>query len=131
MPGREYWIKKYTMEFNIIEVNNIPIAEVKTSGVLINNVQDAVDLIGNCRYQGADRIIIKAEQIIPDFFDLKTRIAGEILQKFSNYQVQVAIIGDYRGFTSKSLKDFIIESNKGSLVSFVASIDEAKGRLSK
>lgn len=119
------------MELNIFHINNIPIAELKDSSVVINTVQDAVELLGNCRYQGADRIIISKDQIIPEFFDLKTKIAGEILQKFSNYQVQVAIVGDYSGFTSKSLKDFIFESNKGKLVSFVGSIDEAKSRLSK
>ena len=119
------------MELNIFSINNIPIAEVKDNNVVINTAQDAVELLGNCRYQGADRIIISKDQIIPEFFDLKTGIAGEVLQKFSNYQVQVAIIGDYSSFTSKSLKDFIFESNKGNLVGFVGSIDEAKNRLAK
>jgi len=68
--------------------------------------------------------------INPDFFDLKTGFAGEILQKFSNYKVKLAIIGDFSSFTSKSLRDFILESNKHGHINFVSTIDEARVRLS-
>ncbi|MCB0629182.1 MAG: DUF4180 domain-containing protein, partial [Lewinella sp.] len=71
-----------------------------------------------------------AENITPEFFDLKTKIAGEILQKFSNYRVRLSIVGDFTVYTSRSLKDFIHESNKGKLVNFVDSLEEALERLS-
>jgi len=38
---------------------------------------------------------------------------GEVLQKFVNYQTKVAIYGDYTKYTSKPIKDFMYESNKG------------------
>lgn len=56
-------------------------------------------------------------------------MAGEILQKFSNYRMPLAIIGDFSGLDSKSLKDFIRESNKNKHVSFVGSFDEAMSVL--
>lgn len=56
---------------------------------------------------------------------LSTGIAGEILQKFVNYQCKLAIFGDYSGYTSKPLKDFIYESNNGSHVFFVETEEEA------
>ena len=40
-------------------------------------------------------------------------MAGEILQKFINYHVKIAIYGDYSVYTSKPLRDFIYESNHG------------------
>lgn len=62
-------------------------------------------------------------------FSLKTRLAGNILQKFSNYRVHLAIIGDYSEIKSKSLKDFIYESNKSKRVLFVCDIQSALNLL--
>lgn len=42
-----------------------------------------------------------------------------------NYQMKVAIWGDYSGYTSKPLRDFIRESNKGSAVGFLPTMEEA------
>ncbi|HQE49580.1 MAG TPA: DUF4180 domain-containing protein, partial [Fervidobacterium sp.] len=57
---------------------------------------------------GCERIVINKEAICEEFFDLSTRLAGEILQKFVNYNIKIAIVGDFSKYTSKSLRDFII-----------------------
>jgi len=105
------------------------IAEIISDEILINEVQDALDIMADCRYQGADSLIIHEKNLCPEFFDLKTKIAGDILQKFSNYRMRLAIVGDFSKFTSKSLRDFIYESNKGKMVGFVGSVEEALGRF--
>lgn len=51
-------------------------------------------------------------------------IAGDILQKFVNYGIKLAIFGDFSKYTSKPLKDFIYECNQGQDVFFVK--DEAE-----
>ena len=71
------------------------------------------------------------DALTPDFFVLSTRIAGEILQKFINYQFKFAIVGDFSGYTSKPLKDFIYESNKGRDIFFVSSEEDAIEKLSR
>jgi hypothetical protein len=117
-----------------IETHNIKdtkIAEVISEANVINKVEDGIDLLGNLYYQGFDRIIIYEKNITPEFFDLKTGIAGEILQKFSNYRVQLAIVGDFSKYNSKSLNNFIYESNKGRLINFVSTLTEALGVLSE
>jgi len=53
------------------------------------------------------------------------------LQKFSTYRVRLAIIGDFSKYTSKSLRDFIYESNKGKHICFVANTEDAIQMLSK
>jgi hypothetical protein len=118
------------MQIEIIEINGIKIAEVISADIVIKNIQDAIDLMADSFYQGSHKIIIKEENITPEFFDLKTKIAGDILQKFSNYKVQLAIVGDFSKFESKSLRDFIFESNKQGMISFVNSVEEATERLS-
>uniref|UniRef100_UPI0024E1BC26 DUF4180 domain-containing protein n=1 Tax=Chryseobacterium sp. TaxID=1871047 RepID=UPI0024E1BC26 len=64
-------------------INNIKIAEVISDDMLIQSSQDGLDLMGNIYYQGFDKIVLYEKNITPEFFDLKTKIAGEILQKFS------------------------------------------------
>ena len=75
-------------------------------------------------YQGFDKLIIHEENMISDFFVLKNKIAGNILQKFSQYSMPLAIIGDFEKYESKSLNDFIFESNKGSQINFVTTIED-------
>ncbi|PHD99048.1 hypothetical protein COF43_15045 [Bacillus toyonensis] len=67
--------------------------------------------------------------ISEDFFDLKTGLAGDILQKFINYKVKIAIVGDFSMYTSKSLKDFIYECNKGNNIFYLATEQQAIEKL--
>jgi hypothetical protein len=113
------------LKINIHNINGINIAEIISDEIVISNTQDSLDLMANCDYQGARSIIINEKNIIPDFFDLKTRLAGDILQKFTNYQVRLAIVGDFSKYSSKSLQDFIYESNKAGRICFVDSIEAA------
>lgn len=92
-------------------------------------MQDALDLIGNCGYLGAAHVIVHETQITPEFFDLKTGLAGEILQKFSNYGMRLAIVGDFAKYASGSLQDFIRESNRTGLILFTGSAEAAKERF--
>ncbi|GGF74053.1 DUF4180 domain-containing protein [Wenyingzhuangia marina] len=112
-------------------IKEIDIAEVISDSIIIQNKEDGFDLLGSLYYQGFDKIIIHQKNIFPEFFDLKNRMAGEILQKFSNYRVRLAIVGDFSKYTKKSLKDFIYESNKGKQVNFVSSTLEAIKKLSE
>ncbi len=112
------------------EVNHIKIAELVSDGLIIQSSEDGLNLLGDLYYQGFDKIIIHEHNISPDFFDLKNGMAGEILQKFSNYRVSLAIVGDLSTYTGKSIKDFIFESNKTGHINFVASLSEALVKLS-
>lgn len=100
-------------------------AEIISDEIVIHTIDDALNLLGNLYYQGFDTIIIQGKNITPYFFDLKNKMAGEILQKFSNYRVRLMIIGDFSNFESNSLNDFIYESNKGKQVNFLPSTHEA------
>lgn len=120
------------MTVKVHTVNNTDIAEIISDGLIIKNIDDGVDVVGNTFSNGCDKAIVHKENITPDFFDLKNKMAGEILQKFSTYRIQLVIVGDFADVTSKSksLKDFIYESNKGRQVNFLSSMSEALERLS-
>ena len=118
------------MQLSTYEINGSPIAEVHADSIIINNTGDATDLIGNLYFQGFEKVILHELNIDPAFFDLKSGMAGEILQKFTNYRMKLAIVGDFSKFNSKSLKDFIFESNNQKQINFVATVEEALQTLS-
>ena len=118
------------MNLKIHSVKETKIAELTSDNIEFNTVQDILDLMANAYYMGARKIIIKEENITPEFFQLGTGIAGEILQKFSNYKVELAIIGDYSKYKSKNFRDFIYESNKYGNILFLPSVEEALEKLS-
>lgn len=113
------------MEIKTDQTNNLTIAEIISQNIIITTVEDGTDLVGNLYYQGFDKVVLYEKNITPSFFDLKTRMAGEILQKFSNYKIRLAIVGDFDKYESKSLNDFIFESNKGNTVNFVKLANDA------
>lgn len=51
---------------------------------------------------GCHRLAIEKGALAGSFFDLRTGLAGEVLEKFVQYRVQVAIWGIIRGMPAKS-----------------------------
>lgn len=120
------------MEITIINENNIKIAVVNSSEILMTDAQSSLDFMATVKYEaGCNHIILNKSAICEDFFHLKTKLAGEILQKFINYHVKIAIVGDFSVYTSKSLKDFIYESNKGKDIFFLSDEKQAVEKLSR
>ncbi|MEL7657822.1 MAG: DUF4180 domain-containing protein, partial [Bacillota bacterium] len=72
---------------------NDSIVYIKSEGILITDSQSALDLMMTVKYEtDCTRIIIDKEAIIEDFFRLSSGIAGEVMQKFINYQFKIAIV---------------------------------------
>lgn len=117
------------MKLKIIGKNN-DVAWIVSNQTLLKDDQSALDLIASVQYEtDCDKLIVDKSCVIEDFFDLRTGIAGGILQKFVNYHKKIAIVGDYSMYTSKALNDFIYESNQGNSIYFVSSIEEAMLKL--
>lgn len=113
------------------QTDGLTFLEIRSEEQFINNVQDVLDLLGELYGQYYDGIILYERNITPDFFDLQTKLAGEILQKFSNYRIRLVIVGDWSKYTSRSLEAFICESNRGKTVNFSSSPTEALELLSR
>lgn len=106
------------MEIHVQTIVGINTAQIRDPDFLLEDVTSAVELLMNCSYQGADVLLLQKEQLHPDFFELKSGLAGDILQKFSTYQFKLGIIGDFSVYTSQALRDFIFESNKQGRIVF-------------
>ena len=120
------------MNIETIKENGIDIAVISSDSRVITDTQSALDLLMSVKYEtGAERIVLPKELICEEFFILSTGIAGDILQKFINYHMKVAVYGDYSHYTSKPLRDFIYESNQGRDIFFTATREEALQKLAR
>ncbi|MDR2823982.1 MAG: DUF4180 domain-containing protein [Prevotellaceae bacterium] len=73
---------------------------------------------------GCETLILKINNLCPGFFRLSTGVAGETLQKISNYNKRLAVIGDFSKM-SESFKDFMRESNRRRQVLFTDTPEKA------
>ncbi len=87
---------------------------IRWSPGVIASERDAVDLVGLCGENATDRLLLHAEALSPDFFDLSTRLAGEILLKFSNYSIRAALVANEEQTSHGKFPDFMLETNRGS-----------------
>ncbi|MDG5473141.1 DUF4180 domain-containing protein [Jeotgalibacillus sp. ET6] len=118
------------MNVKTIEARGHTFALVTSASILLSDQQSALDFVMTISSETAsERIALNKEAISEDFFKLHTGLAGEILQKFINYNIKFAIVGDFSSYTSKPLKDFIYECNKGHHIFFVSTDQEAVERL--
>ncbi|MEU0939119.1 DUF4180 domain-containing protein [Embleya sp. NPDC005971] len=102
-------------------------------GTPIRTVRDTLDLIGEAGYRGASWVVLPAARLDPDFFRLRTGVAGDVLQKFADYRMRVAILGDITEYTAASepLTDFVRECNRGRHVWFGADLEALTARLAE
>lgn len=106
------------------------VAVIESREAIIKDAASAIDLMMTVKYEtGCDKIALNKEALIPEFFILSKQIAGGGLEKFITYQMRLAIYGDFSKYTSKPLKDFIYESNRGKDIFFVESQELALRRL--
>jgi len=118
------------MDLKTHHINGIEISELTSKGLAISSVEEGIDFLGNIYFQGIDKVILYQHQLFETFFDLSSGAAGEILQKFSNYRVRLALVGSFTAAASSSLRDFIKESNHYGHINFCENLEEALEKLS-
>lgn len=113
------------MKIIIHKIRNISIAVPEEMPDPVSSTQEMLDLMADAHYRGARKLMLRSEQLHEDFYNLKTGMAGEFLQKFSNYYMQLAVVGDFSAYNNKSFRDFMRECNQGRQIFFVETTDEA------
>ncbi len=121
------------MQTDLYEIDGRRVLECSAEGPILRTAQDAVDLIGEAKSAGANVVVLPISRLDQAFFQLRTGIAGEIVQKFVTYQVAAAIVGDTSQLESEStsLRDFIRESNQRGSIWFLANKEELQVRLGR
>ncbi len=119
------------MTENLLAIEGRSALVCSAEGALLRGTQAAIDLIGEARSNGAQMLVVPVERLDPEFFQLRTGVAGEFLQKFVTYQVRIVILGDTSVWAaeSKALRDFIRESNEHNAIWFLRSREDLKARI--
>ena len=121
--------KRIAVEYTILGEKR-DIALVHTDEVVLRDAASALEFMMSAQYEtGCRKLILPKACVAEAFFSLRTGLAGEILQKFVNYQMRLAIVGEYDHYTSKPLQDFIRESNRGREICVLPSVEEAVRKL--
>jgi len=117
---------------NVLERHGVRVLTCAPDGALVRNDRDAVDLMALARSHRAKLLVLPVSRLDPDFFVLRTGVAGEIVQKFVQYRLPVAVLGDISAHlaASSALRAFVYEANRGKDIWFVADESELDSRLS-
>ncbi|QUH00708.1 DUF4180 domain-containing protein [Saccharopolyspora erythraea] len=108
----------------------VPVLVCAPDGPPVATEQDVLDLIG-ATYFGAEVVAVPVSRLDERFFTLSTRFAGEVMQKFGNYRLRLAVVGDISRHlaASSALRALVHESNRGEQVWFVPDLDALDARL--
>ena len=119
------------MNVQCYELHGTRVAQLASIGDALRTDKQAIEIISAASACQPELINIPVERLSEDFLNLKTRVAGEVLQKFVTYQKRVVILGDIstRLNESSSLRDLIYECNAGREIWFVATLQELDQRL--
>ncbi|MFJ6213926.1 DUF4180 domain-containing protein [Streptomyces sp. NPDC092296] len=87
---------------------------------------------GNCAPSHSRRSVTgrPAARLTEDLSRLSTRVAGDIVQKFADYRLRLAIVGDVSRHTEAggALRDFVRESNRGAQLWFLPDTEALRAR---
>ena len=113
------------MNVKIHDVRGEQVAEMLSDGIVVRSSRDVLDIVGEMLSRGLKRLILNERNVSPEFFQLKTGLAGDILQKLTNYRIKIALVGQFTSSRGKSLQAFIAESNRGGEICFTDSLEAA------
>lgn len=97
----------------------------------LGSEQDAVDLVGAAFGHEATVVVVPADRVAADFYQLRTRVAGDVVRKFQMYGIRLVVLGDITAHlaASDAFRSFVHEINKGRDVWFVENEEELAAKL--
>jgi len=110
----------------LIEYANHRLLVLNSEGQILSRTQDLLDLIQEAFAQKASGLVVPVSRLDRSFFQLRSGLAGEFVQKIVNYQLKLIIVGDISGqvAASDALRDFVREANRGQTIFFVSDLED-------
>ena len=114
------------MTAQLIEHNNHRLLVLNSEGPILTRTQDLLDLIQEAFAQKASVLVVPVSRLDPAFFQLRSGLAGEFVQKVVNYQLKLVVVGDISAHVAASdaLRDFVREANRGQTILFVSQLED-------
>jgi hypothetical protein len=104
---------------------------VDADGPRVRDADGGRSLVEDAMNHRARVVVVPVERLDPAFFELRSGIAGEVVQKVLNYGLKFAVIGDISAHVAASdaLRDFVIESDRGHSIFFAPDLQALAERL--
>ncbi len=122
------------MHMSVHRTAVVTIVEVTAGdGAAIATPRQANDVLAEAFAHEANAVLMEEAALAPAFFDLRTGLAGEILQKFANYGRRLAIFGDIGRYLAESaaLRTFVARADHDGQVFFAIDRDAGRAALVK
>ncbi|MFF7981420.1 DUF4180 domain-containing protein [Streptomyces sp. NPDC007901] len=120
-----------TTTATLVTLHTTRVLRCAPEGPALDGENAALDLLGDAMGRDAELVAVPAERIADEFFRLRSGVAGAVVQKFANYRLRLAVVGDISRHlaASSALRDFVYEANRGRRLWFVADDGELEQRL--
>lgn len=116
----------YLMNYRVVETAQQKYIECLAGEKRIENEQDALELVAICGENDTNRLMFHGENLSDNFFQLKTGLAGSILQKFANYHLKAVAVISPEQVNQGRFKEMAIEANRGNLFRIYSDRKEAE-----
>lgn len=123
--------EKDKMNYQIREIENKKYIEIISTSTPLSTENDALELIALCWEHETYTLMIHFAALSEDFFKLKAKVAGNIIQKFVNYGIKTATIVPEEIMQKGRFKEMALETNKGNHFRLYESKEEAEKWLLK
>ncbi len=105
--------------------------ECLPDGDLIDSEAKALDLVGVCGELQNSKLLIHADNLPGEFYDLKTGLAGEVMLKFSNYRITAALVIPAEKIGQGRFYEMVLETNRGNQFRIFQTVEDAEEWFSK
>lgn len=114
-----------------MDLSGVKTLLIDSDGPRLANEGDVGAFLGDAWAVEASMVAIPITNIAPEFFDLRSGVLGAVVQKFVNYQIRLAVVGDVSTYVdgSNAFRDYVREANAGRDIWFVADLDELEAKL--
>lgn len=86
---------------------------------------DPAAVVRGCIESGAQTLLLDAASLTPEFFDLSTGVAGDLVHRLALYRIRMAAVVPDPSIHSAHFQDFVREANRGQRFRFFRTRDEA------
>lgn len=111
------------MNYKIVEKTNRKYIEIKEP---FTCEADVVDFISICISNNINLLLLREEIFTEDFINLRTGLAGIVLQKFINYHIKVSAVIEDRNKIQGRFEELVSELNKSINFRVFNNITEAE-----
>lgn len=123
--------EKEKMTYHIRDIDNKKYIELISATDPLSTENDALDLVALCWEHETYLLLIHYDVLSQDFFKLKTKVAGNIIQKFVNYGMKAAAVIPQEIMKKGRFREMALEANKGNHFRMYENKEEAEKWLLK